>query len=111
LRASAEAGGAPASNFVSAGWVEQYPLKAALEAAVAAGDITRAGLVAAAKSLGEVDFEGMVETVADYGSNPIVTSSVIGEVDPTAPDGITLLAGPFTGPTAGAHDYSGPCGG
>ncbi|MCP4247433.1 MAG: ABC transporter substrate-binding protein [bacterium] len=111
LRASAEAGGAPASNFVNAGWVLQYPLKAALEAAVEAGDITRAGLVAAAGSLGEVDFEGMVETVAGYGDNPIVTSSVMAAVDAEAPDGITLLAGPFTGPTAAAYDYSGPCGG
>ncbi len=111
LRASAEAGGAPASNFVSAGWVEQYPLKAVLEAAVAAGDITRAGVVAAAKSLGEVDFEGMVETVADYGANPIVTSSYIGKVDPAAPDGLTVVAGPFTGPTAAGYSYDGPCGG
>ena len=109
LRASADAGGAPASNFVSAGWVEQYPLKAALEAAVAAGDITRAGLVAAATSLGEVDYEGMVETVADYSGNSIITSSVVSAVDADAPDGVTLLAGPFTGPTAAAHDYSGPC--
>jgi len=111
LRMMAEAAGAPASNFVSAGWVEQYPLKAVLEAAVAAGDLTRAGVVAAAKSLGEVDYEGMVETVADYGTNPIITSSVIGKVDPAAPDGITLLAGPFTGPTAAAYNYDGPCGG
>ncbi len=111
MRAAAEAAGVPASNFVSAGWVEQYPLKAALEAAVAAGDITRAGVAAAAKSLGEVDFEGMVETIADYGANPIVTASVVSAVDPTAPDGVSLLAGPFTGPTAAAHDYDGPCGG
>jgi len=111
MRAMADAAGAPASNFVSAGWVEQYPLKAALEAAVAAGDITRAGLAAAANSLGEVDFEGMVETVADYGANPIVTSSVVGAVDTAAPDGITIVAGPFTGPTAAAYDYNGPCGG
>ncbi|NNC92930.1 MAG: ABC transporter substrate-binding protein [Acidimicrobiia bacterium] len=109
LRASAEAGGAPASNFVSAGWVEQYPLKATLEAAVAAGDITRAGVVAAANSLGEVDYEGMVETVADYSGNSIITSSVVSAVDAAAPDGLTLLAGPFTGPTAAAHDYTGPC--
>lgn len=111
MRTMAEAVGAPASNFVSAGWVEQYPLKAVLEAAVASGDLTRAGVVAAARSLGEVDFEGMVETVASYGSNPIVTSSVIGAVDTAAPDGITIVAGPFTGPTAAAHDYNGPCGG
>ncbi|NNC93032.1 MAG: ABC transporter substrate-binding protein [Acidimicrobiia bacterium] len=111
LRAAAEAAGAPPSNFVSAGWVEQYPLKAALEAAVAAGDITRAGLVDAAKNLGAVDFEGMVETVENYGSNSIVTSSFIGKVDPAAPDGLTVLAGPFTGPTAAAYDYNGPCGG
>ena len=109
MRTAAEAAGAPPSNFVSAGWVEQYPLKAALEAAIAAGDLTRAGLAGAAQSLGEVDFQGMVETVASYGSNPIVTSSVIAAVDPSAPDGLTLLAGPFTGPTAAGYDYSGPC--
>lgn len=110
MRTMADAAGAPASNFVSAGWVEQYPLKATLEAAVAAGDITRAGVVAAAKSLGEVDFEGMVGTIADYSGSPIVTSSVMAAVDPSAPDGLTLLGGgPFTGPTAAAFDYSGPC--
>jgi hypothetical protein len=111
MRAAAEAAGAPSSNFVNAGWTLQYPLKAVLEAAVASGDLTRAGVVAAAQSLGEVDFEGMVETVASYGSNPIVTSSFIGKVDTAAPDGLTVIAGPFTGPTAAAHDYSGPCGG
>lgn len=109
MRAAAEAAGVPASNFVSAGWVEQYPLKAVLEAAVAAGDLTRAGVVAAANSLGEVDYEGMVETVSDYGANPVITTSMMNSVDAAAADGAVLLAGPFTGPTAAAHTYDGPC--
>ena len=109
MRAAAEAAGLPASNFINAGWTEQYPLKAVLEAAVASGDITRAGVVAAADSLGEVDFEGMVDTVADYGSNPIVTTSVINAVNPDAADGTVVLAGPFAGPTVSAYSFDGPC--
>ena len=50
----------PLSDGYTAGWVWSYPLKAALEKAAANKDLTRAGLLAAAKSLTSVDYEGML---------------------------------------------------
>ena len=44
----------------TAGWVWSYPLKAALEKAAENKDLTRAGLLAAVKSLTSVDYEGML---------------------------------------------------
>ncbi len=50
----------PLSDGYTAGWVWSYPLKAALEKAAANKDLTRAGVLAAAKSLTSVDYEGML---------------------------------------------------
>src|SRR5690606_10443372 len=53
------------------GWIWQYPIKAALEAALAEGDLTRAGLRAAATSLETVDYEGMLpEGAGNYAGGP-----------------------------------------
>jgi ABC-type branched-subunit amino acid transport system substrate-binding protein len=40
------------------GWNEAVAMRAVLEAALAAGDISRAGMVAAAATIAEIDFEG-----------------------------------------------------
>ena len=56
------------SDGYTAGWVWSYPLKAALEKAAENKDLTRAGLLAAAKSLTSVDYEGMLPAGAgNYG--------------------------------------------
>ena len=58
----------------TAGWVWSYPLKAALEAAAEAGDLTRAGVAEAAGALETVDYEGMLpEEAGKFGGDPSET--------------------------------------
>ena len=55
----------------TSGWVLSYPLKAALEKATENKDLTRAGLLAAVKSLTSVDYEGMLpEGAGNYSADP-----------------------------------------
>jgi ABC-type branched-subunit amino acid transport system substrate-binding protein len=49
--------GVTPNDGYTSGWVWSYPLKAALEKAVANKDLTRAGLLNAVKSLDKVDYE------------------------------------------------------
>ncbi|MGK5115068.1 MULTISPECIES: ABC transporter substrate-binding protein [unclassified Geodermatophilus] len=95
------------------GWFWSYPLRAALEAAAEAGDLTRAGVREAAENLEEVDYEGLLpEGSGNYAGGPNEVASratYISNVDPSAPTGITLVEDAYTGPTAEAYEFSGPC--
>ncbi|RZT26601.1 amino acid/amide ABC transporter substrate-binding protein (HAAT family) [Kribbella sp. VKM Ac-2569] len=97
----------------TAGWVWSYPLKAALQKAVDSKDLTRAGLLAAVKSLQTVDYEGMLPAEAGrFNGEPnerVFRSSIISKVDPTAPTGVKVERDFFTGKTAKAHDFTKPC--
>jgi ABC-type branched-subunit amino acid transport system substrate-binding protein len=87
------------------GWIWQYALKAGLEAALANGDLTRAGLVSAANALETVDYEGMLpEGAGNYAGGPDaqIRLSQVNAVDPEATTGITTVQDFFTGPTAEA---------
>lgn len=109
----AAAGIETANDFFVSGWVSQYGLKAALEAAVASGDLTRAGIAAAAKSLTSVDYEGMMEA-RSFGGDPnteFPRQSIIGAVDVTSSTGITVVQDFFVGPTAAGYDFTDACGG
>ncbi len=103
----------PLSDGYTAGWVWSYPLKAALEKAAANKDLTRAGLLAAAKSLSSVDYEGMLPAGAgNYAGGPnggVVRSTVISKPDKSAPTGVTEVAPPTVGPTAQAFTLDKPC--
>jgi ABC-type branched-subunit amino acid transport system substrate-binding protein len=94
----------PLSDGYTAGWVWSYPLKAALEKAAANKDLTRAGLLAAAKSLTSVDYEGMLPSGSgNYAAGPdkgAVRVTVISKPDKTAPTGVTEVQKPTEGPTA-----------
>jgi ABC-type branched-subunit amino acid transport system substrate-binding protein len=113
-RAMRAALGTPAtiSDGYTSGWVWNYPLKAALDNAFASGDLTRQGLLNAAKSLESVDYEGMLPTGAgNYkaGAAGQVKVSVIAKPDQAAPTGVTVVKDSFTGPTARAYMLSRPC--
>jgi len=102
----------PLSDGYTAGWVWSYPMKAALDKAVANGDLTRKGLLAAAKSLESVDYEGMLPAAAgNYkaGAAGQVKTTVISKPDKAAPTGVTEVKAPFTGPTAEGYTLSKPC--
>lgn len=89
------------------GWIWQYPIKAALEAALAEGDLTRAGVRAAATSLEDVDYEGMLpEEAGNYAGGPgtQIRQSLVNDIDPEAPTGVTAARDFFVGPTAEAWE-------
>jgi ABC-type branched-subunit amino acid transport system substrate-binding protein len=110
-RAAAEAIEQSPNEWFLNGWASQYPVKALIENAVANGDLTRAGVVAAVQQLDDVSFEGMLPNQSYVGSpNDFVPrESIINQVDPEAPGGTVSATGMFTGPTATAFDFSAPC--
>ncbi len=106
--------GTPATlnDGYTAGWVWSYPLKAALEKAAENKDLSRAGVLAAAKSLTSVDYEGMLPAGAgNYagGANGIVKHTTISKPDASAPTGVTTVQPLTVGPTAQGFTLTGPC--
>lgn len=95
------------------GWVWSYAMKAAIEAAIDNGDLTRAGLLEAASSLETVDFEGMVpEEAGNHVGEPndqAFRQSVISQVDAESPVGLSTIETFFTGPTAESYTFDQPC--
>jgi ABC-type branched-subunit amino acid transport system substrate-binding protein len=95
------------------GWIWSYPLKAALEAAAENGDLTRAGLVEAIGSLESVDYEGALPegsgNFSGDANDAAVRQTVISGVDPEASTGISVVQDFFTGSTAEAYEFTGPC--
>jgi hypothetical protein len=106
--------GTPAAinDAYTTGWAAQYPLKAALDKALAAGDLTRAGLFTAVKSLTSVDYEGMLPAGAgNYagGTAAAVKSTMVSKPDKAAPTGISPTTGMLVGPTAHGFTPTKPC--
>jgi ABC-type branched-subunit amino acid transport system substrate-binding protein len=101
----------PSEGYTS-GWVWSYALKAALQKAVANKDLTRAGVLAAVKSLESVDYEGMLPTNAGNfkaGVAGQIKMTGIYKPDPKAPTGGVQVKDLFTGPTAQSYTLDGPC--
>ncbi|MDM4718805.1 ABC transporter substrate-binding protein [Micromonospora sp. WMMA1363] len=105
--------GVTPNDGYTAGWVWSYPMKAALKKAVADGDLTRAGLLRAVKSLTRVDYEGMLpENAGNYAAGPndaAVRVTAIYKPDRAAPTGVRQVRDLFTGPTAQAYTLDRPC--
>ena len=103
------------------GWTEAMATHAILEQAAANGDMTRAGIVAAANEV-TVDFNGLAPTQTWSGepNDYIVRETYMYDVDLAAFDltpmgegegdtGTVLLEGPFVGELAANFTYEGPC--
>ncbi len=101
------------NDFWISGWVSQYGLKAALDGAFAAGDLTKAGIVAAALALDTVDYEGMMPARSFAGDANDITprEAVIGAYSADASTGIATIEEFFVGPTAAAYEFTAACGG
>jgi hypothetical protein len=87
-------------------------MRAALEAAAEAGDLTRAGLLTAATSLESVDYQGMLpEGAGNYAAGPdgAVRASIVAQPDPEAATGASNVADLFVGPTAEAYELTDAC--
>jgi ABC-type branched-subunit amino acid transport system substrate-binding protein len=104
--------GVTPNDGYTSGWVWSYPLKAALEKAVANKDLTRAGLLAAVKSLDKVDYEGMLPSGAgNYkgGASGQVRVNAVYKPDAAGVTGVTQVKDLTAGPTASAYTLEGPC--
>jgi ABC-type branched-subunit amino acid transport system substrate-binding protein len=100
----------PANDAYIYGWVWSYPIRAALEAAAANGDLTREGVRSVVDGL-EVDYEGALPSTV-FGGDPnetLVRTAAINKPDPEGTLGLTSVETEYTGPTAEAHDYSSAC--
>ncbi len=100
----------PANGGYVIGWSIGYPLKAALEAAVAAGDLTPQGIAAVARSL-TVDFEGLAESLT-YGGDPQANAAQtvnVGQPNVDVELGMETIASFYKGSTFDQTDYSSAC--
>ncbi|MEY3019118.1 MAG: hypothetical protein RLZZ272_102 [Actinomycetota bacterium] len=105
-------GAEPTNDGYTFGWIWSYPMKAALEAAVANGDLTRRGMRSVVDGL-TVDYEGALPTMT-YGGEPGASAPRIGTInrpDPQGALGIGQIATEVSGPTVSAYDYVGACSG
>jgi ABC-type branched-subunit amino acid transport system substrate-binding protein len=102
----------PNDGYTS-GWVWSYPLLAALKAAEASKDLTRAGLLKAAKSLAKVDYEGMLpDGAGNYAGGPDGQFRQSLVYNPAGGNGTTdvpLVKDYFVGPTAKDYKLDKPC--
>jgi ABC-type branched-subunit amino acid transport system substrate-binding protein len=104
--------GVTPNDGYTSGWVWSYPLKAALEKAVANKDLTRAGLLNAVKSLEKVDYEGMLPaTAGNYKAGPAgqIKVTAIYKPDKAGPTGVAQVKELAVGKTAAAYTLDGPC--
>ncbi|HEX6232387.1 MAG TPA: ABC transporter substrate-binding protein [Jiangellaceae bacterium] len=103
-------GGVPENDGYTFGWVWSYPLKAALEAAVASGDLTRTGLRAVIDGL-QVDYEGVLPATTfgvDTNENAI-RQAVINRPDEEGTLGLSVVQAEVSGSTADAYEYTSAC--
>jgi ABC-type branched-subunit amino acid transport system substrate-binding protein len=102
----------PANDGYTFGWIWSYPMKAALEAAVENGDLSRQGLRSVVDGL-VVDYEGALPT-STFGGAPgenIARTATISVPDPEGLLGIRTVASAVSGRTADAFSYVGACSG
>src|SRR5690606_17944402 len=100
------------SGAYLAGWTWQYPIKAALEAAIASGDLTRANVAAVAAELEDISYEGIIAD-RDYAGAPndnVVRFTYIMKADAESSDGLTNISnGAFTADITANYPFESPC--
>jgi len=113
MRTAVTAAGFPANDFFISGWVSQYALKAALDGAYAAGDLSHEGIQAAAFALTDVDYEGMMpsRSFAGDANDVYPREGVIGGYSADATTGIATVQDYFVGPTAAGYTFTEACAG
>ncbi len=113
MRTAVTAAGFPPNDFFISGWVSQYGIKAALEAAYESGDLTHEGIKNAAFALTDVDYEGMMPSRSFAGdpNDVFPREGVVGGYSADATTGIAVLQDFFVGPTAEAYEFTEACAG
>lgn len=113
------------SDAYTRGWIEFQLMKTVLERAAADGDLTRAGVVAAALSIAEFDFGGMAakQTYAGDVNDYLARQSMFLKYDYQAfidaggvsatiadrPHFVSIAQDWWAGDVASNYDFTGPC--
>ena len=106
---------APATDYYGEGFVEAKIMHDALNAAYESGDMTQAGVLAAAKSLTTVDFNGLAPSESYSGAPNDIVQRTITVFRPDAAlraaggTGTNLIEAAYTGSIAAAYEYTGAC--
>ena len=107
--------GIPASEFYTEGAIEATIVHAVLAQAIANGDLTQAGVLAAGKSLENVDLGGLGPNESYTGTMNEQLQRVSNIVKPDAADlaaggtGFALVAGEYTHTIVADYDFTGAC--
>ncbi len=111
VREVMEGAGAPPADFYAEGFIEAQILHAALQAAYDAGDMTQAGVLAAAKSLESVEFNGLgpTESYAGEPNDIVQRAQWITRPDLESPTGTQIVEVNYTSETAAAFEFTGAC--
>jgi ABC-type branched-subunit amino acid transport system substrate-binding protein len=112
-----EASGAdiPPNDYVGLGVIEAMIVHAALEAAYASGDMTRAGVLAAIRTLDNVDFQGAAPAENYTGSTADQIQRSVTLWRPSVANleaggsGSEIVGTDFVGPTAESFDFQEAC--
>lgn len=98
---------------LTSGWVLSYPLKTALQRAVANKNLTREGLFQAVREITFVDYEGILPAEAGNSSgspnDSAFRQSVIGLPDDHEFTGVKVITDFSAGPTARNYRLDAPC--
>lgn len=108
---------APQSAYLVEGYLEGFMMLRVLEIAYEAGDMTQAGVLAAAKSIEELDFDGAAPAERYAGDpNDIVQRTIwIGRPDPgglaagTSGTGTRTIESSYIHPVAADYVFEGAC--
>jgi hypothetical protein len=116
VRDLVEAAGAPPLDYYAEGVIEATIMHQALAAAYESGDMTQAGVLAAAKSLESVTFDGLApdETYVGEANERLQRAQFISRPDLEGlaggtSTGATLVEEMYTSPTAAAFEFTGAC--
>lgn len=113
MRAAAEAAGQDPNEYFVLGYAGSYVMRAALEAAIDNGDLTRTGLLEAATSLEGVDTEGLLpEGTGNYAGDPndaALRTTYLLTPSQEAGTGAELSVDGFTGETTADYEFEQAC--
>lgn len=103
--------GAPPSDYYAEGFVEGQLMFQALNIAYENGDMTQAGVLAAAKSIESVDYKGLAPSDNYVGEPNDIVQRVVHMMrpDPTSETGSMLVQADYTSPTAAAYEFTEAC--
>ncbi len=103
-------------DFYFEGWLEAHIMHHALEAAYEAGDMTQAGVLAAAKSLETVDFDGLAPNESYVGDANTQVQRLINIIKPD-PEGLAtgqsggtqIVESNYTSDNLAAYEFTEAC--